>query len=711
MPKKLTTKEVKDLFYEYGYIVPDDFIYRNNKQPIRVFDELNRVYETLTLQKLKYRIEHAATKRPRYFISDLMNMPLSENETEPTGSSFERWSDKQSEEFNDLDDDYKEEAFNFYREMMPFVAQARNTKIEFDEMHNIPQIYGLVEALKEVNFGLYDVRLKIIDADDRISYAHANENTINFLFDSFYEYQDVGDSMDLLLNNICDVKTMHIEFHRKFDFGVNAPGFFPFINKSDLDLSMYGIYNDETDIKNESCLLTAIRSSGLLNENQMDLLNSMLRTRNVMKTDLRKISEEFKFNVHVRTIKEDGKDSHYEIINDASYPKLKLVVVFNHYMINTTMKAFDKRLSIQTIIKKLHEQDLLKPISNKKLMELVNEFKPLNEKDIETEYRLIKVKNPNVKNRYREVKQTKRFFGYEPENEEIDERLNELQEAINTLPLRNKINVRDYYRFSELGQKILYEAGCFDGVYEMTGKKAVELRNSLVFPKTKISNGAKTFYSNEKLYYLDINAAYMRFVKYIPSGLDDGVINSKVGEIIKMMFDLREKAKREGKDKLAKTIKFIMNSVWGKSIERPKVIKNKWVENVNFYSNKYNRFVLKIKGHFVSTVNTFVSHYTFPQFAKSVLDEYNKFFNHIKSLIPVYYENVDAILTNEEGYNTLIAHGLVGNDMGLFKLDKAFKEFAAISNRSYVATTIDNEKIYHCTKKDYDQVVNLAKRE
>ena len=108
MPPRLTTKEVKDLFYEYGYIVPDDFIYRNNKQPIRVFDEMNRVYETLTLQKLKYKIDRAATKRARYFISDLMNMPLSENETEPTGSSFERWSDKQSEELNDLDAEYKE---------------------------------------------------------------------------------------------------------------------------------------------------------------------------------------------------------------------------------------------------------------------------------------------------------------------------------------------------------------------------------------------------------------------------------------------------------------------------------------------------------------------------------------------------------------------------------------------------------------------------
>ena len=53
MPKRLTTQQVKDLFADYGYIVPNDFVYQNNKQPIRVYDELNRVYETLTLQKLK----------------------------------------------------------------------------------------------------------------------------------------------------------------------------------------------------------------------------------------------------------------------------------------------------------------------------------------------------------------------------------------------------------------------------------------------------------------------------------------------------------------------------------------------------------------------------------------------------------------------------------------------------------------------------------
>jgi hypothetical protein len=108
-------------------------------------------------------------------------------------------------------------------------------------------------------------------------------------------------------------------------------------------------------------------------------------------------------------------------------------------------------------------------------------------------------------------------------------------------------------------------------------------------------------------------------------------------------------------------------------------------------------------------VNTFVPHYTFPQFAKSVLDEYNRFFNHIKSIIPVYYENVDAILTNEQGYETLISNGLVGSEMGQFKLDKVFKEIAIVSDRVYVATTVDGEVIHHCTKKNYDEIVKIAR--
>ena len=205
MPKRFTTKEVKDLFADYGYIVPNDFVYRNSKQNIRVYDEMNDRHINLSVQKLKYQTERAATKRPKYFDSDLLNLPLSDVEIEATGSSFERWCEKQTEEFNELDDDYKQLAFEFYQNAMPIISQRRNADIEFDDLHNIPQLYGLIQALKTINYAKYDVRLTITDSNGITSYAHANENTINFLFNSFSEHQDVGESSDVLLNNICDV--------------------------------------------------------------------------------------------------------------------------------------------------------------------------------------------------------------------------------------------------------------------------------------------------------------------------------------------------------------------------------------------------------------------------------------------------------------------------------------------------------------------------
>ena len=146
MPRRLTTQQVKDLFAEYGYLVPDNFVYRNNKQTIRVYDEMNDRHIDMNLQKLRYQTDRAATTRQRYFDSDLLNLPLSDVEQQPTGSSFERWAAQQSEDFNDLDDEYKQAAFDYYTQTMPLIAQHRNIDISFDEYQNIPQLYGLISA-------------------------------------------------------------------------------------------------------------------------------------------------------------------------------------------------------------------------------------------------------------------------------------------------------------------------------------------------------------------------------------------------------------------------------------------------------------------------------------------------------------------------------------------------------------------------------------
>ena len=215
----------------------------------------------------------------------------------------------------------------------------------------------------------------------------------------------------------------------------------------------------------------------------------------------------------------------------------------------------------------------------------------------------------------------------------------------------------------------------------------------------------------------------MNFVKYIETGEpnEKGEFegkNERIGEVIRMMYDLRLNAKHEGKNKLATTLKFIMNSVWGLLISKPKVIKYKYVQKVDNYIERFGSYVLKynyVNGEsgFVNTVNCYVENFTFPQFAYSVLTEYNKFFDYVKSLVPVYYENIDAILTNEEGFNKLKSLNLIDNEeLGKFKLDKIFKEIAIKSNRLYAAKTIDDEVVFHTYKKsvDYETFVNEVKK-
>jgi len=313
------------------------------------------------------------------------------------------------------------------------------------------------------------------------------------------------------------------------------------------------------------------------------------------------------------------------------------------------------------------------------------------------------------------VPQTKHFFGYQPDPEEVPQRLSELQSVIRDLGLH--INVSLYYKFSDLMQKIMYEYGCFDDVYQFAGKYADETRAKLKFPRTGTFNN-KPFYSHEKLYYLDFNSAFPSVIKYIPSGLPDEngefkTKNTKIGELIQQLYDKRNEAKRNGNDKLAKTLKFILSSCWGCSIRRPKIFKNKYANDVDKYMDTFGPYVIGWDdNHFVQSINPVVFHYTYPQLAQTMLIEYEKKMNDLKSKVNVLYENIDSILVNESDYLKLKDLGYLDDyELGKLKIANVFTEIAIISTKRYVATLENGEKYYHCIKdtEDYDKIVNSIK--
>ena len=761
MPRRLDSNLVKEEFARYGYTLPDNFQHKNNETRYRCYDELINKYVYVSYRQLRYRVNQG--QRHEYVSPDpFEGMVVSDDELKPN-TSFERWINaRQNDLFiSSYGNETKEVMFDFFKNTVKQLMKKKDFSLNFDQYDNVIQLKGFIEACKVAGPKIQNksIQLTITDADGRITYRHLTANTIRFIDELFIknDFDRVHDSTDDILDSILDLKNIKVEFTELKKGKRIVAEFFPFINKSDIDLRRYGIFKSEKEEGfNEPCLIQSFKNSSIFTDDEMKMLKSFIKTRAVAQTELKEISELMKVYIHCKKFHNDtGKTSHVDFgIEYKDLRTINLIIVNDHYMLNERLnvsecyikrydevnndnrfrnhlrkrmllKFDDKRytfakkgLKILKVIKLMIENKLLHQMTDKEInkyswdyVHVDSEFKGMSRKIVVAD------KKDSLFKQMNKIPQTKHFFGYKPEEDEIEERLNEIQKVVDKLPLRKKINVKLYYKFSELMQKIMYEYGCFDGVFELTGINAKRIREECIFPKTRTFND-KPFYSDERLYYIDLNGAYMSAIKSIPTGENaDGGVNTKIKDLINTLYTERMKAKKEGKVKLASTLKFMMNSCWGYSIKRPKLIKHKFAKNVNSYVETYAPFVVGynynddgISG-FVDTVNSFVPHFTVPQFARSVLNEFKLMMDKIKSLVTVYYENIDAILISESDYEKLVKLGYVGDKLGQFKIEHIFTEIAIKSTKRYVATLDNGEKYYHCVKNDvnYDEFVDDVK--
>ena len=753
MPRKLNTNFVRRRFNEYGYRVPENFNYVNNITHIRVYDEYNNCYENITYKMLTYRINHGRPSRndteSQEFITQLMNMPLSQ-ETPRTDKN---------QNINSLVKKLLKEK--------TFILNFENN--EPGSKEHINALYTLLNALKIAAPKIdKDIRMTIETKYNEISYAHVNQNTIDVL-EYLLEYNDfnLSDSNDVLVFNINDYKQITFEF---IDFKKGkriTAAFFPYYNISDIDLSSYGIYHKDEWANPESCLITAFRSSGILDENEMNLLTSFIKTKSVPREELKNIAETFKTHIICKvhydektSTREFGKEyerakrsrerkiklhilsldqntqGHYILDKDVNvtpfyikhYEQINSDVRFKNHPRKHMLKRFDdnkhdplglrperpygsyefdkKPCNIIKVIKTMIDNKLLIPMTNNEIR--IQKFSEGNSWALPAApfgaFRLIHVKDKqNLLSVLNMPKQTKGayLFGYDPEDDEINSRLDELQNVINQLNLRHHVNVRLYYKFSELMQKIMFEYGCLDNVYELTGTIQQKIISSLkpLFPKTiwnkELIKGT--------LYYIDQAGAYMSSVKSIPAGVsdDDGNFkteNTKIKELIEKLYEFRINAKNNGNDKLATTLKFMMNSCWGYSMKKPKLIKHKFVKDVNKYIETYAPYVVKYNNNYVDTIKPYVENYSYPQFARSVLTNFNSKMKELSNKVNILYSKVDSALITEEDYLKLKKDGMIGNCLGQFKVEHVFTQFYAKSAEQWIGKNIDGTYHYHLTK-------------
>ena len=245
-------------------------------------------------------------------------------------------------------------------------------------------------------------------------------------------------------------------------------------------------------------------------------------------------------------------------------------------------------------------------------------------------------------------------------------------------------------------QRIMYEYGCFDDVYEIAGELRDNIRNELVFPQRDLIVSE----INEKCYYLDFNGAYSSFMTHIPTGPNaNGAPNTKIAELIRFLYNKRIEM-RSINPNLSKTIKFIMNSCYGTSIQKPKIIKHKYSTNINGTISNQGDFVISTEAGnegFVNIIQPYVEHYSHPHFAKVILDGFQQKVQEIKSIVNVLFQNIDAFVVNESDYNKLVELGYVHpTELGKLKVEHVFKSVQFYSKMKWIGINEDNSEFRHC---------------
>ena len=143
-----------------------------------------------------------------------------------------------------------------------------------------------------------------------------------------------------------------------------------------------------------------------------------------------------------------------------------------------------------------------------------------------------------------------------------------------------------------------------------------------------------------------------------------------------------------------------MCSCYGASIRKPKLIKHKYSNNIQGTINNQGDFVIshenKASG-FVNIMNPYVEHYSYPHFAKVILDGLNNKLNEIKAIVNVLFQNIDAIIVNEADYNKLLELGYIHDtELGKLKVERVFKSIQFYNKMRWIGINEDNTEFRHC---------------
>ena len=756
---RLTDEEVRVRIERYGYFFIDQPNYKNQDTPMNLYDAQLGKKVRLSLREIKYRVQSG--QRSEYDIYNVLNVDTNQQpQAQPVQQDgYTRFLIKlrNYNKFSTLSDNIKQTAYNAYRNLCNKLS--RKQKFDIDFANNVLNpdllLFIFLEAIQAVKKRMDKrIKIKIQSNDGHVHYYELSYDTIDY-FQGLLEdktQQEINTSENDLFdsqNNWNNIEVFYVD-------KVRAGGFFPFINKlTSLDLSQFGIYNyvDYNNYQN-NCFIDALISSNKFSEEEIKLIKSSVYTRMITLDYIQKICDLMNCDITIRIPNEDDNKTNGKVFKCKKQSRFHIVMFlyYDHFMINNEMylqeyyvanhelldakypgdeTRFDiidddgnkrhSKMTIVRLIKLLRKHNLLEHIPEKTQLEIARQYKHFQytpDELIDEYFRPIEV--PTLSNAKMVILNNLynsdgyyMFGEHIKDSEQLSTLYNQLQEIVNGLGVN--VRVKNYHKFAELMNKIMYEYGCFDNVYELAQPIGNVIRNQLVFPKPHTSDGNK-FYSNKKLYYVDLNSAYLSVIEGIPTGKCDkngvftGELNTKIKTLINKLYNIRQQIK-ETNPILAKCLKLLSTSCWGSSIKKNRIFKVvKPKDKDNFISSHIN-YVVEHDDSIVKMIKSISFQYSYPQFAREVLTNYHKKMDEIRKICNIYYENIDAILIDEDDYNKLVSLGYVGNELGKFKIEHVFNEIAISSSRKFVATLEDGSKLIHTPKKDidYNEFVNEVK--
>ena len=286
-------------------------------------------------------------------------------------------------------------------------------------------------------------------------------------------------------------------------------------------------------------------------------------------------------------------------------------------------------------------------------------------------------------------------------------------------------------------------------INKLQAKGVDHYRFPLVFKNGDVSKNyvdepIKHFYLDKRslqdlIEYYDIEYEVLRGYYF-----DEGY-NNKINEFIKVLYDLRLSYKKSG-NPLEKTIKLLLNSIYGKSILRPIKTDTKVVDPTkldHFIMLHYN-FIKEVhvmegdkhKNAYAKLIRPINLHFNVPQFGVNVLSWSKHIMNEVMCLadqkgIEIYYQDTDSIHIKDEDVPKLAEYfkekygrELIGKYLGQFHCD--FNEIEpgvpvystkliAVGKKSYLDLLEDekgNKKLHIRLKSIPTQVIqNHAKNE